>query len=250
MATEKFNSTEETIDRNVSNTTKWLSDATAAIADTYNKQSRHAFDIYNKFMGSALKTDNGDSNPMNVFWGFDMFRKNIELFQKNIEMISSMTKDMMRTTVNSATKKNTPAFFQTETKDSIMEAYNKQMKQMADFNRSFFEMFSKQFHTTKIDFDSLSENFQKGMENSFTVSREAIEKILDSYHTQAGLIVEAERKMFQELDHQIDLMTKGSLKFWSDLMTGMEPGKSNGKSATWKEASHESKKTTTKSKAK
>lgn len=215
MNNEHFKQAEETFKKNVDNSMKWFEETTTLMVDSFNRQITFGFDIYRKWMDTVLKVD---ENP------FKTFEKNFDMFKMNVNKINDLSKDLIKTILDSFSIKNGNNQFKSSVEltnqitEAITEAINNQIKLTVEYNEKYFVTVSKQFRDSEVDFVAFSQKLQKMLENNMEVSRESIKTILETYHKQTNSSAEATEKLLNDINNLIDFMNKGTINYWEELM--------------------------------
>src|ERR1700752_4240618 len=123
MKTDKFNTTTETFNENVSNSMKWFHDYSALILEAQTKQFKFATELFNNAFTSSF-ANFGKPNFATSFGGSE---KITEMIQKNMETISKMSAENMKTIMELSTQANA-ALFSKEAMQQFTDAYTKQVE--------------------------------------------------------------------------------------------------------------------------
>lgn len=209
MTTEKFTTAAETFTKNVNDTMKWLQETTATILETQTKQIKSASEIYNKAVTASL--ENMNTNNFNSFW---MPGTVLEIMQKNIETISNLSKASMKSAWEFG--KQTENTSSNEAISKIVDAYKKQVEEIAVFNKQSFETLNKQFADTTT-WTPWAEKFKKEFETSVETSKVKVKEIVDAYNKIASPSVDSNKELFNNLNKQITASVNENLKQWSEF---------------------------------
>jgi hypothetical protein len=209
MTTEKFTTAAETFTKNVNDTMKWLQETTATILETQSKQIKSASEIYNKAVTASW--ENINTNNFNSFW---MPGTVFEIMQKNIETISNLSKASMKSAWEFGKQTETNSSKEAITK--IVDAYKKQVEEIAVFNQQSFETLNKQFADTTT-WTPWAEKFKKEFETSVETSKVKVKEIVDAYNKIATPSVESNKELFNNLNKQITASVNENLKQWSEF---------------------------------
>lgn len=209
MTTDKFTTAAETFTKNVNDTMKWLQETTATILENQTNQMKSASEIYNKAVTATL------GNTKNFTGSFWMSETVLEIMQKNIETISNLSKTTMKTAweFGKQTENNT---YSKETVSKIVDAYKKQVEEIAVFNKQSFETLNKQFADTTT-WTPWAEKFKQEFEASVATSKGKVKEIVDNYNKIATPSVEANKELFNKLNNQITASVNENLKQWSEF---------------------------------
>lgn len=209
MTTENFTTAAETFTKNVNDTMKWLQETTATILETQTQQMKSASEIYNKAVTATLE------NTTNFTGSFWMSETVLDIVQKNIETISNLSKTTMKTAWEFGKQTETNPTSK-ETVSKIVDAYKKQVEEIAVFNKQSFETLNKQFADTTT-WTPWVEKFKKEFETSVETSKGKVKEIVDNYNKIATPSVETNKELFNKLNNQITASVNENLKQWSEF---------------------------------
>lgn len=213
--TTKEQTSSEHFQENFSKAFNWFSESSQNFGETYKKQLNYSFDIYKKFyetsLGLGKNTLEFDSK------GFDFLQKNMEMYIKNIEIYSNLSKEILESTINSMKKNNGFIVINEDFVDAIYHAFNHQAKNMININQNFIESLNDSGKSFNVNLASVSQKLQKKMEENFETSRSTFKSFLDSYSKLNNAAFTSDTHFIEEINKQIDLITKGNMKFWSEM---------------------------------
>lgn len=203
----------KTLEENINTAGKWFSESAIAMSEIYNKQFKLGYDILANYLNTGL--NNGKRGQ-----GFnpDLFRSGVELLRSNIENFSGLSEKTMSIFLNSYSGKETGSDESRKIIETVTDAYNFQIKQVAEMNRRFFETFSGSFKATNGDIEKSYSNFRKTTEDNFRVAEEAIKRAVQSYSSIANKSAKDREEMLADINEQVEFLTQSSLKLWSDLL--------------------------------
>ena len=195
---------------------KWFSDIAETLNKTYKKQMDLSIDMSNQLLNNSIIKESPTLTE--GFWGMKILKSNSELFEKNLEMLSDLTKKMFGFNYGTFFNEKETNTFSDKISESIISTYEKQTRQIKEFNNFIFEMLGK---NTGLDASVLIKNFRKISEDSLDASLENIKTLLKPNNKNSQYLAEANKKVLDEVTKQFDLISKSNLKFWSDFMTSI-----------------------------
>lgn len=196
---------------------------TEAMNETIKKQMDISAKMYNQLIGvpfSNEKTAFSDD-----FLTAKFFKSNSDFFEKNMEMYSDLTKRMTSFFTGSFYKEKEINNYSDKIFEMITENYEKQIYKMKEFNNYFFEALEKNTKGTSFDSSHMIEILNNSIKANLDSSLATFKSILKPNN----------KKMWEEINAQIDSTMKSNLTLWSDLIISMnkvpkkESKETNGK---------------------
>ncbi|HEY4797781.1 MAG TPA: hypothetical protein VII99_01780 [Bacteroidia bacterium] len=231
MKTEKNTRESETFTKNVNDAMKWFQSSNATMIDAYTKQMEFATDICNKALNTATEFWN-PAFDQSLKYDFkntlDVQKKMMEIVQKNIQSISDVSKSTLGQIIELG-KKNNSADLSKETFKKIFDSFTKQADAITSFNENYFESINKQFGDAKKLNTPFIENLKKEFEANIELSKKELDVIIDSYKKLAKPSMEANMKMMDEMNSQMNSAINTNMKLWSELINHLS---SNGSHKT------------------
>lgn len=207
-----------------------IKDIAETMNETYKKQMEMSTEMYNQLIGVPFSKEK--TPTVESFWGTNSFKSNLNFFEKNMEMYSDLFKKMTSLTFDPIYSGKEINSFSDKMYESIIGIYEKQIKQIKEFNNYFIEAVEKNTKGSSIDSSHLIKNFKNNMDEN-----------LDSYLTTAKIILKPDNKtLLQEMNKQIDSAFKSNLTYWSDLIISMSKGLKGQQKETHEKTVKETKK--------
>ena len=193
---------------------KWYSDLAETLNKTYKRQMDMSIEMSNQLLKNPISTEN--PALAEEFFGMKILKNNSELFRKNVEMFSDLSKKMLTSTFDAIYNGKETNSISDKISDSITEIYEKQTKQIKEFNNNVLEALEK---SSNVDYTLLMKNFKKNIEESMDSSLASIKTLLKPENKNSEYFAEANKKMLDDITRQMDWISKSSLTFWTDFMT-------------------------------
>lgn len=182
---------------------------TEAMNETIKKQMDISAKMYNQLIGVPFSNEKTAFN--NDFLTAKLFKSNSDIFEKNMEMYSDLTKRMTSFFTGSFYKEKEINNYSDKIFEMITENYEKQIHKMKEFNNHFFEALEKNTKGTSFDYSHMIELLNNSMKVNLDSSLATFKSILKPNN----------KKMWEEINTQIDSTMKSNLSLWSDLITSM-----------------------------
>ena len=186
-----------------------IADVKEAMNKTLKKQMNFSVEMYNQLIGAP--SINETSAFGNDLIDAKFYKSNLNLFKKNLEMYSDLTKGMTSLFTDSFYKEKEMTNYSDKIFENLTESYERQILKIQDFNNYFFETLEKNMGGTSMD-----------SSHTLEIVRENIKENLDtSLETFQSMLKPNNKKMWEEINTQIDSMLKLNLTLWSDLILSM-----------------------------
>lgn len=221
MSTKNHKEGAEEMNKDVENAMKWFQDTTSAIMETQNKQMEFANDMYSQMVNNYLgeiKMDSFDTS-------FDLPKKMMDKMQKNTESFIETAKTGMKTFMDYS-KQTDSMNFSKDILKTMTENFNNQLDLITKVNKNSFDALSKQFNSSKTTFTPAFEKSKKEIEANFKKSKEAMQEIVDSYSKLKTPSIEANKKMLDDLNKNMNAMAQNNFKLWTELLNNYNPAES------------------------
>ncbi|OFY87723.1 MAG: hypothetical protein A3F72_02455 [Bacteroidetes bacterium RIFCSPLOWO2_12_FULL_35_15] len=236
MTTNKLTEGAETLNKNVNDAMKWFQDTTSTIMMVQSKQLEYANEMYSKMMNNYL----GEIKKDNFNDSFDLSKKMMDLMQKNIESFIKTSGDAMKTIMESGNYGEDPTPYSKEMLNKMTKNFNEQVDMITNVNKNTFDTLSKQFNISKTSFSPTFEKSKKEFEANFKLSKETIQKIVDSYAKLKTPTLEANKKVVDDLNKNMNSMAQNNFKLWSELLNKYDGSGSKSDSGLLKKQPHHS----------
>lgn len=229
MTTKNFTEDAGTLNKSVTDAMKWFQNNTSAIMETQSKQLEYANDMYSQMVNNYL----GEIKKDNFNNSFDTSKKIMDMMQKNVESFIKASNEAMKTIMEFGK--------QTDSKDilkTMTETFSKQIDTITNVNKNTFDTLSKQFNVSKTAFGPAFEKSKKEFEANFKLSKETMQEIVDSYAKIKPQTTEANKKMQDDLNKNMNTMAQNNFKLWSELLNNYHESESKSDSGLLKKKPH------------
>ncbi len=206
--TDTLKTTEEFI----KNSSKLFSKSSIAMAEMYKKQFQTGYDMY----ANLFNTESAFGKNKTKF-SYDMFHSNIELLRNSIENISKLSEKTILNFMKPYDGEENKSEESIKIIEAIMDGYHLQTKQIAEINQRFFETFSKTFESNNQNAEKSYEMFRTKTEDNFRKSEEVIKNAIKTYSSSINKSAKNRQELLDNINNQMELLIKRSLKQWSDL---------------------------------
>lgn len=199
----------------------YYTNVTEAMNETIKKQMDISAKMYNQLIDPfSIKKTHLSDDLADTF-----FKNNTNFLEKNMEMYSDLTKKMTSFFTGSFFKEKEINNYSDKIFELITGSYEKQIYKMKEFNDHFFEALEKKTKGTSFDYSHMNEILNKSIQ----------ENLDSSLMTFKSIMKPNNKKMWEEINSQIDSTWKANLTLWADLMNSMtkiakkESKETNGK---------------------
>lgn len=231
MTTKNFTEGAETLTKNVNDAMKWFQDTTSAIMETQSKQMELAHETYSKIVNNYF----GEIKKENFQDSLDTTKKMMDVMQKNVESFIKSSNDAVKTIVEFGKQIDPEDILKT-----LTETFSKQIDMITTVNKNTFDTLSKQFNVSKTAFNPEFEKSKKEFEANFKLSKETMQEIVDSYAKIKPQTMEANKKMQDDLNKNMNTMAENNFKLWSELLNNYNSAESKNDSELLKKQPHHS----------
>lgn len=212
------------------NSESHYTNVTEAMNETIKKQMDISAKIYNQLIGAPFS--NKKTAFSDDYSAPNFFKSNSNFFEKNMEMYSDLTKRLTSLFTSSFYKEIETNNYSDKIFEMITENYEKQIHKMKEFNNHFFEVLEKNTKGTSFDsshmIEILSNSIKANLDSSLT--------------TFKSILKPNNKKMWEEINAQIDGTWKSNHKLWSDLMISMGKVSKKESKETHEKTAHETNK--------
>ncbi|MDO9185916.1 MAG: hypothetical protein Q7W13_07885 [Bacteroidia bacterium] len=205
---------------------------TEAMNETLKKQMEVSAKMYNQLI--AVPFSNEKTAFSDDFLTAKFFKSNSDLFEKNMEMYSDLTKRMTSFFTGSFYKEKEINNYSDKIFEMVTENYEKQIYKMKELNNYFFEALEKNTKGTSFDYSHMIELLNNSMKANLDSSLDTFKSILKPNN----------KKMWEEINTQMDATLKSNLTLWSDLMGAMSKVSKKESKETHEKTAKETKKET------
>lgn len=217
----------ETFNEGLNVAKKWFNETNTRMADAYNKQIRESFEFFNSLINPMVNRESTGWFPGENIT--ELFTKNSEIFFKNLEKSAEMSQQMINSTFTAFNEFNKENGNSNGTVEAILESYEKQVEQMVEYNKKLFSTIGKEYSASQSDMDTINKKFEQKLKNDFETSRNAVKKFIETNTTKNGFSLEANTKLVQEINGQIEKVVENNKAFWADILKTFEAKKSEEK---------------------
>lgn len=186
-----------------------IADVKEAMNKTLKKQMDISVEMYNQLIG--VPSINERTNLSDDLFATKFYKSNFNLFEKNLEMYSDLTKRMTSLFTDSFYKEKEMTNYSDKIFENVTEIYERQVYKIQDFNNYFFETLEKNIGGTSLDSSHMLEIFRENIKENLNASIDTFKSISKPNN----------KKMWVEINTQIDSMLKLNLTLWSDLVLSM-----------------------------
>ena len=211
------------------NAMKWFTDNTLKMTEMYTKQMNQSVEAYNKFFNTSFPIGKTGWVPNETL--SDIIKKNTELFLHNLKTFSEKSQETVNNAISTFSDFNTKNDISGGSIKNIVSTYENQILQMIDYNKQLFETLEKELHSKHFDIDDLIEKSAKKMKHDFETSREAVKKFIDTYGTKTDFSLNANKKLVEEINGQIEKLVESNKEFWTNTINYFEEKKEEQKDA-------------------
>lgn len=208
----------------------FYTNVTEAMNETIKKQMDTSAKMYNQLIGAPTANEKTTFN--NDFLTAKFFKSNSDLFEKNMEMYSDLTKRMTSFFTGSFYKEKEINNYPDKIFEMVTENYEKQIYKMKEINYYFFKALEKNTKGTSFDSSHMIELLSNSVKANLDSSLATLKSILKPNN----------KKMWEELNNQIDSTMKANLTLWSDLIISMNKASKKESKETHEKTTKETKK--------
>lgn len=208
MSTKTFSETQEKVNKAFKETSDLFIKTSSSLMDSYSEQMNKGYEFYKK-MTEAAKHDGKDK------WE-DMTKDSADFLEKAITSTSKLSKEIMEKTFSVFSEKEWSSLSK-KSIDEILNIFTKQAEQSRDFGVQFLEVMEKGEVLSPENFKKQSDRFNKLINESIHNSGSTIKDLIASYNKQASFTQEANKKLMNNIQQQMDLLAKAHQKFTEDL---------------------------------
>ena len=186
-----------------------IADVTEAMNKTLKKQVDISVEMYNQLIGVPFlseRTTLGDD-----LFATKFYKSNFNLFEKNLEMYSDLTKKMTSMFTGAFFNEKEMTNYSDKNFENVTEIYERQIYKIQELNNYFFETLEKNTRGTSLDSSHMLEIFRENIKENLDASIDTFKSISKPNN----------KKMWVEINSQIDSMLKLNLTLWSDLILSM-----------------------------
>jgi len=195
METSNQTKTNERFSESAKIANKWFSDASSSMMDIYNKQLKNVSSFYTDFFNSIL----GAANKNSVFHFTNSLGNRNEVAWSFFNPFSWL--------------KNENANL-----NPFASVYENIYKQFTDYNKNLLSTFQGNFQAQQNDSISLNERYQKVIEKEWEAIKNTLNAISEAYNGQLESATNSSKKLFGELNKQINDVMKNNSEFWTEAV--------------------------------